>query len=176
MLSSPKWGLAFSLSFQPSKRCQMHHSELQKGETMTGGWWLTAIVAVDDAAVCSLRNRPVTGRLGARSESSQPFWSGGSWAVPGLCPAWTPCPAASTDGLKESLSCGNKPKASTWGLSGWHHGGTNSVFPSPDCSPATTQAQAFLQIFKEKNIFKGIKITCSAVDTLLLSGQMNLLT
>lgn len=40
--------------------------------------------------------------------------------------------------MKETLNCGEKPKASTWGLTGWRHGGTNSMFTPPGSSSATT--------------------------------------
>lgn len=58
----------------------------------------------------------LTWGLFTQSESLQPLWSSGTEAMPALCPAWMLCPGASTDGMKETLNCGEKPKASTWGL------------------------------------------------------------
>lgn len=58
----------------------------------------------------------LTWSLFTQSESLQPLWSSGTGAVPALCPAQMLCPGASTDGMKETLNCGEKPKASTWGL------------------------------------------------------------
>lgn len=99
----------------------------------------TAFVGVNNGIDCLLRYFHGTSGLGALSESLQRFGA----AVNELCLL---CPAASTDGLKESLNCGNQPKASTWGLSGWHYSKTNMMPTPPDSSPAATPAQAFLQI------------------------------
>lgn len=71
-------------------------------------------------------------------ESLQPLWGKGVGALPSLCPASMLCPGASTDGMKETLNCGEKPKASTWGLTGWHYGGTNSMFTPSGSGSATT--------------------------------------
>lgn len=101
-----------------SKWCQKHHEKCMSGE-----WTMTnAVVGVDNAVFCLLWYLHATSGLGAPSESSQPFWSSGSWAMPALCPASTLCPAASTDGLKESLSYGNRGiyLGALWVTSWWN--------------------------------------------------------
>lgn len=78
-------------------------------------------------------------------------------------------PEPGADGMKETLNCGEKPKASTWGLAGWHHGGTNSMFTPPGSSSANTtrgflslQIMAFTGLLSLPQIFRkyGIWWTC----------------
>lgn len=48
-------------------------------------------------------------------------------------------PEQGTDGMKETLLCGERPKAPTQGLKGWHRGGTNSIFTPLESNYVTTQ-------------------------------------
>lgn len=113
-----------------------HRSENKK---CIHGWVEDDVLIVGVINVMSVRcGSHLTWGLFTQYDSLQPLWSKGVGALPSLCPAWMLCPGASTDGMKETLNCGEKPKASTWGLTGWHYGGTNSMFTQPGSSSATT--------------------------------------
>lgn len=176
MLSGSKWGLAFSLSFQPSKWCQRRHSEPRKGENHDGWmmtnshcccWWCRCLLA---------------------AESSGHWQVGRSqWELAAFLEQWLMSRAWFVPRLN-AVSCSQhrwlerKPElwkqtqgiylGALWVTSWWN----KLSVPIARLQPCYHSGSGFSANIHGKNIFKGIEIVCGAVDTLLLSGQMNLLT